>query len=116
MASCGIYQRKYTHGQYFQGRQVVISSVENKIDKQKQSESENESEKQCQSQNVKERWDTIVPLPLPVEKKDSAIAFPPEQMNKVDEDEYAPYMDVPKQSQIYEEDINKQREKTVNAG
>jgi hypothetical protein len=116
LSSCGIYQRKYTHGHYFQGRQVVISSVEKKIEKQKPSENENESEKHCQSQNVKERWDTIVPLPLPVEKKDSAIAFPPEQMNKVDEDEYAPYMDVPKQSQIDEEYINKQIEKTYKAG
>lgn len=67
MSSCGIYQRKYTHGHYFQGKQVIITSVEEQSGKQR------ESGKQSASQNVKERLDTIVPLPLPIEKKDSVV-------------------------------------------
>jgi len=111
MSSCGIYQRKYTHGHYWSGlnQQEYLYKIE------KQSESE--SEKQCQSQNVKERWDTIVPLPLPVEKKDSIVVDSSTPVRKEINPDYD-YVRPVKPSTQYaldEDQISKQIDKTFKA-
>ena len=106
-SSCGIYQRKYTHGHYWSGlnQQEYLYKIE------KQSESEK------QSQNVKERWDTIVPLPLPVEKKDSIVVDSSTPVRKEINPDYD-YVRPVKPSTQYaldEDQISRQIDKTFKA-
>lgn len=113
MSSCGIYQRKYTHGHYWSGVNAV--NYDNKFEKESEKESEKQSEQQSESE--KERLDTIVPLPLPVEKKDSIVVDSsiPER-NEIDPD--YDYVRPVKPSTQYawdEDQISKQIDKTFKA-
>jgi len=107
MSSCGIYQRKYTRGHYWSG--VNPMNYDHKF--------EQESEKQSESENVKERLDTIVPLPLPVEKKDSIVvdSSTPERKEINPDYEYVSPVKPSTQYAWDEDQISKQIDKTFKA-
>ena len=113
-SSCGIYQRKYTHGLYFPYRNVVTSSKLEKSEKEKEKENENE---------YVIFVDTIVPLPLPQAKTPPAMPMPQEKKDTISpgdyklepiEEEYT-YPSVERLNTPSEEQISKQIDKTFKA-
>ncbi len=117
-SSCGIYQRKYTHGLYFPDRDVVTASNLQKSDSEKQSQKQSENESEyviC--------VDTIVPLPLPQAKTPPAMPMPQEKKDTVSpgdyklepiEEEYT-YPSVERLNTPSEEQISKQIDRTFKA-
>ena len=100
---CGIYQRKYTHGYYFQDRNAVTAST---IEKRE-----------------KEKIDTIAPLPLPQAKTPPSMPLPQEKKDTIASgdnkpepiDEEYTYPSIERLNAPSEEHISNQIDKTFKA-
>lgn len=117
MTSCGIYQRKYTHGHYWSG--LNTQEYLHKIENQKENQKEKQNGKQLETvqASMEVRLDTISPLPLPVEKKDSiAVDSSTPERKEINPDyDYVRPVKPSTQYALDEDQMSKQIDKTFKA-